>query len=335
MKNFNQKLTAVFFIAVLLFSSGCAPKNYDVKREIVINAPLETVFNQISSHANFLKWSPWQGLDTNQVVTMEGTDGTVGAKYSWKGNDDVGEGSMTITAIEPGKSVEQDLHFIKPFESSSKVYMLTEKTDTGIKVTWGMKGENNLIARIIMTFMGGMDAMIGKDYEKGLAALKTICESAPVAANYEIKEVEWSAKNCLSIRKQVGFDQMTAFFGEHYPAMYTLIEKAGSKTGIPLGIFYKYDEQNKIADLAAAIPFEGDKKFTGDYKVLNLPARKCYCIDYYGAYEKMEPAYDAMEAKLKELGKGDPDLVIEEYVSDPMLQKDTTKWLTRIYFFVD
>ncbi|MBK7148914.1 MAG: hypothetical protein IPH78_08840 [Bacteroidetes bacterium] len=46
----------------------------------------------------------------------------------------------------------------------------------------------------------------------------------------------------------------------------------------------------------------------------------------------MEPAYEAMEAKLKELGKGEPALVIEEYGSDPMAEKGYSKCLTRIYF---
>ncbi|MBK7149452.1 MAG: SRPBCC family protein [Bacteroidetes bacterium] len=335
MKKLNPAFYAFICLAALLCASGCAPKNYDIKREITVQAPVEVVFNQISSHANFLAWSPWQELDTAQQVTFEGTDGTVGAKYTWKGNDEVGEGSMTFTAIEPGKRVEQDLHFIKPFESSSQVYMLTEIVDAGTKVTWGMKGENNFIARIFMTFMGGMDGMVGKDFEKGLAKLKTICESAPAAVSYEVKEVEWTAKKCLSIRKQVTFDAMSAFFGQHYPAMYTLIEKAGSKAGIPLGIYYQYDEVNKNADLAAAVPFDTQKKFGGDYAILDLPARKGYCIDYYGAYDKMMPAYAAMDAKLKELGKEQPALVIEEYVSDPMADKDLSKCLTRIYFFVD
>ena len=39
-----------------------------------------------------------------------------------------------------------------------------------------------------------------------------------------------------------------------------------------------------------------------------------------------------MNTKLKQLGKEKPDLLIEEYVTDPATEKDTAKWNTKIYF---
>lgn len=332
MKLFKITVSLLSVSAIMMLASSCAPKNYDVKREIVINAPADLIYAQVSQYANFPNWSPWQGLDTAMTTTIEGTDGTVGAKYSWKGNKDVGEGSMTITKLETNKTVEQNLHFLKPFESSSVTYTLLEPTEGGVKVIWGMKGESNMIARIFMTFMGGMDGAVGKDYEKGLAKLKTVCEALPT---YAIKEVEWTSKSCLSKREVVTFSEMSSFFGKHFSAMYEAIGKAGATAGIPFGVFYSYDEATQKSDLAACVPFDEKKSFKGDYKVLDLPTRKAYLIEYFGPYEKMKPAYDAMDAKLKELGKTNPEMVIEEYVSDPMIEKDPAKLLTKIYFFVD
>ncbi len=320
------------FLALLVLLSGCGSKNYDVKRETNINAPVGTVFKIISHHSEFAKWSPWRHLDPDMVITMEGTDGTVGAKYSWKGNDKAGEGSMTFTKIEDGKAIEQDLHFIKPFESSSQVYMTTEATDSGTHVVWGMRGESGLMERVFMAFMGGMDGAVGKDYEQGLANLKKLCESLPV---YEVKDAEWTSKTCLSKRQVVEFKDFGKFFGDNLPKMYEAISKAGAKPGIPLGVYYAYNEEAMNADLAAAVPFEGAKVSSKNYPVLNLPAAKCYTIDYWGDYEKMGPAYEAMTAKLKTMGREHPDMVIEEYITDPMNEKDTAKWNTKIYFFVN
>ena len=58
--------------------------------------------------------------DPNQKLTFSGTEGQVGANYKWQGNDIVGEGEMTITAITPFEEVDMDLHFIKPFEANNK-----------------------------------------------------------------------------------------------------------------------------------------------------------------------------------------------------------------------
>ena len=41
-----------------------------------------------------------------------------------------------------------------------------------------------------------------------------------------------------------------------------------------------------------------------------------------------------MGVKLKALGREKPEMVIEEYITDPSTEKDTSKWLTKIYFFV-
>jgi effector-binding domain-containing protein len=326
-------ILALLVIALVIVGL-VSPKSYEVKRAIVINASADGIFKNISHYSEFPKWSPWQDLDSAMTTAIEGTDGTVGAKYSWKGNDDVGEGSMTITKLDEGKSIEQALEFIKPFKSSSTIYMILEPSEGGTKVTWGMKGESGFVSRIFLTLMGGMDAAIGKDYEKGLAKLKTLCEAAPTTA-YEIKKIDWRGKNFAIVRKVVKFPEIGDFFKNNLPKLFEAVSKAKGNPGIPVGIFYKYDKKAGETDMAAGIPYEGNITFNKEIATTHVPAGEAYAIDYYGAYEKMQAPYQAMENYLKEnFNREDADLVIEEYVSDPGVEKDTSHWLTRIYFFV-
>ena len=44
------------------------------------------------------------------------------------------------------------------------------------RLTWAMAGENNLMAKAFSLFMN-MDKLIGADFEKGLANLKTLVEA--------------------------------------------------------------------------------------------------------------------------------------------------------------
>ncbi|MFN8322737.1 MAG: SRPBCC family protein [Chitinophagales bacterium] len=169
-------LSVIVGIAILI--GLIAPKNYNIKREAVIQTSADIIYKTVSHYSEFPKWNPWQELDPKMKTTIDGTDGTVGAKYSWTGNDEAGAGSMTITKLDEGKYVEQTLEFLKPFKSTATTYINIEPTEGGQKVTWGMKGENSFVPRIFMTLMGGMDKAIGKDYEKGLTKLKTLCESA-------------------------------------------------------------------------------------------------------------------------------------------------------------
>lgn len=59
---------------------------------------------------------------------------------------------------------------------------------------------------------------------------------------------------------------------------------------------------------------------------------KCIKGDYYGAYEEMRKAYEDLEKYLElndmEL-KSDP---LEFYITNPMSEADTAKWLTHIVY---
>jgi hypothetical protein len=45
-------------------------------------------------------------------------------------------------------------------------------------VTWSMTGQNNFMAKAIHLFMN-MDKMIGRQFEKGLAEMKSVVEASP------------------------------------------------------------------------------------------------------------------------------------------------------------
>ncbi len=169
---------AVILIAIGLF----APAEYKVERSAIINAPAEVVFRNVADLHEFVKWNPWSKKDPNIQMVHEGEPGTVGSSYHWKGNKQVGEGQMTVTAVEPNTRVEQKLDFLEPFPSTANVYYTVEPAEGGNKVTWGMTGKSSFVPRIFMTLMGGMEKAIGGDYEQGVKDLKAKCEAEASAA---------------------------------------------------------------------------------------------------------------------------------------------------------
>ena len=60
-----------------------------------------------------------------------------------------------------------------------------------------------------------------------------------------------------------------------------------------------------------------------------------YIIDYYGSYEGLMYAHLALDNYLKQKGLKMRSPVIEEYLTDPGAEPDTSKWLTRIYYFAE
>ncbi len=162
----------VIAVAGLVIAIAMQPDEYVVERSAAINAPSEAVFERVNDFHKWDAWSPWAKLDPEMKVTYSGPPAGVGASYSWVGNDQVGEGKMTILESHPAKHVKIDLEFIKPFQSRS----LTDFTFVGdgakTNVTWKMKGQHNVISKAMCLFVT-MDSMIGPDFEKGLANLSS------------------------------------------------------------------------------------------------------------------------------------------------------------------
>ncbi len=163
-------------ILLLLVLILLAPKTYDVSRSIEISKPKGEVFEYLKSLKKMDEWSPWAKKDPNMEKKFTGTDGEVGATSYWNGNKDVGEGEQEITKIIEGERVESELRFLKPWKSTSDCYTEVKEDENGqTKVTWGFSGKNKFPMSIMMLFMS-MDKMVGKDFEEGLASLKSNLE---------------------------------------------------------------------------------------------------------------------------------------------------------------
>lgn len=164
-------------IVLILVLALLAPKTYNVHRSVEIKKPKPEVFEYLKYLKNQAEWSPWEKRDPNMHKKISGTDGKVGAVSYWKGNKEVGEGEQELTKIVPGERINSELRFLKPWKSTSDAYLVVDEAGKGTtKVTWGFSGKNKFPMSIMMLFMS-MDKMVGKDFEEGLASLKTTLET--------------------------------------------------------------------------------------------------------------------------------------------------------------
>lgn len=156
------------------------PDTYKVTRSISIAAPAETIFPLVNNYHRWDAWSPWAKLDPNMTVSFSGPEaGGEGATYSWKGNRDVGAGKMTTLEANPNRVLRIQLDFTEPFaDTGNTIFTFTPSTDSKMTtVTWDMAGNANFIGKAMCLFVS-MDSMLGPDFEKGLASLKSLAESS-------------------------------------------------------------------------------------------------------------------------------------------------------------
>ena len=84
---------------------------------------------------------------------------------------------MTITESRPDDLIRIKLEFLKPFASTCATEFTFKPEGNQTVVTWSMAGENNFMAKAFCLFMN-MDKTVGGDFEKGLAQMKSLVETA-------------------------------------------------------------------------------------------------------------------------------------------------------------
>lgn len=317
-----------------------APKDYTVSRSINIKASKAVVYEQVSLLKNFNSWSPWAELDSAMVTTYEGTDGTPGATSHWEGNEDVGKGTMELKSLTPNEKVETIVHFIEPWESTSESFYLIEEKGDSLTVTWSFSGHNSFPSNIFGLFMN-MDEMLGKDFIKGLNKLKIKCESIMAEDKtyngYKVLEFDYPGGEFIAAKKMLKMAEMSAFFQQSAGQVMGFMQKNDiGVNGTVTGLYYSWDEEKQESEAAFAVPFLSTKELKLDkgLEVIKLNPAKALKIEYYGAYDKSANAHYAMDEYMKEKGITHVPPVVEEYITDPTTEADTTKWLTNIIYLI-
>lgn len=170
-------ILALLAIAVLVIIVALQPAQFRVTRSTTIAAPAANVFAQVNELGKWEAWNPWQKKDPAMQLTFSGPPAGPGASYAWAGNKEVGEGRLTITESHPHELVRLRLEFFKPFTATNTAEFTFRPDNGGTQVTWTMTGRNNLFAKALRLVMN-MDRMVGGEFEKGLAQMKTVAETA-------------------------------------------------------------------------------------------------------------------------------------------------------------
>ena len=166
-------------IAAIIFIVAAAMQSSDfrVTRTATISTPASAVFAQVNDLQKWDAWSPWAKLDPDARNSFEGPVSGIGAVMRWAGNNKVGQGSMTIIESRPDEFIRFKLEFLKPFAATNTAEFTFNSENDQTTVTWTMYGKSNFKSKAIGLIMN-CDKMVGGQFEKGLAALKSVVEAA-------------------------------------------------------------------------------------------------------------------------------------------------------------
>lgn len=166
-------LGVITLAAILGVISICLPRQIHLQRDILINAPAELAYMELSDVKNWPNWLPGHYLDSELTLDLAGPP--VGARYNLQSQRrGVGQGVVTIVAAEPPNKLVTNLEFANDDKAHSTFTL--EETEEGTLLTWHFDkymGDNP-----IRKFTGLiMDSTVGEEFEDGLENIKREVEA--------------------------------------------------------------------------------------------------------------------------------------------------------------
>ncbi|MGA7070178.1 SRPBCC family protein [Bradyrhizobium sp.] len=164
-------------IVIILALALTKPDTFRVQRSAVVQAPADRIFPLVNNFHEWASWSPWENRDPAMKRSYSGAESGKGAVYAWDGNKNVGSGRMEILDASSPSKITIKLDFFKPFEghNTAEFTFAPERGASGTNIVWVMHGPSSFMSKVMQVFMN-LDAMIGRDFEAGLANLKTLTE---------------------------------------------------------------------------------------------------------------------------------------------------------------
>lgn len=327
------KITFLIVGGILLLwgAMGLFAKNtYHIERVTVIDAPHDIVYEQVRFFKNFKNWSPWHIYDPNMKTEITGTDGEAGAVYTWSGNDKVGTGTQTIKSVAPAR-IDFEVNYSD--WGAYPAYFILKKEGEKTNVTWAMDMYVPFPWNAF-AMLTDVNAFVGKDFENGLLNLQKVCEQIahPTYRGYEVAEEEIALQYYWGIRKEIDTADISAYIGENLPK---LLQWAEDKKLNLVDTFYSglYWTWGARTDMAVAIPVSENIKL--DSAQTFAVTGKALVIEHFGPVSQLAEAHWAMEDYMAEKKLRNLPPVIEDYMADARNEPDTSKWLTKVIYFVE
>lgn len=150
---------------------------------------------------------------------------------------------------------------------------------------------------------------------------------------YEVNEIDVTSEWVVSITsEQTTVPEVANVLGKSYGEIFTFLSEAKIEMGIPRAYSHNWLGMDKPFDLEAAIPVtDSTIKVESPMTLRKTYSGKALKVVYFGAYDKMEGAYNAIETYMKENNLTNNGTPWEIYIGDPGVEKDMSKVQTDIY----
>ena len=337
MKNFLRVLAifAIIFIAFAIYVAT-RPSEYEVKRTIVIKAPLSLVYNTVNEYKTWSKWGPWR--ENDETFTSEFPKETSGKNsgYSWTSRFE-GNGNIKTIDLSENKFINQTIFTVRRGEANS-IWQF-ESVAEGTKVTWTKNGTLDFNSKAFFTTMGDSELVFGDVLHITLRELdKYIIQEMDKYSITNNGVVEYNGGYFVHLTTECSFEEMGAKLDKMLPEVLLYsIRKGYPRAGNIFTLYHKYDEKNKRVEFSSCIPVKERVNPDGAIALAYMEKERYHKTTLQGAYKYSEEAWTkafefAKEDGIKISENGKPFEVYRKGHTD---SENPANWVTEIYLPIE
>ncbi len=267
---------------------------YHVERSIVINRPIEHVFDAVTDFSQWSAWSPWLVIDHDAEVTVSDDSNSVGSIYQWEG-DFTGIGEIEHVELNRPTSAYQQIRFLKPFKSKADVAFTFESVDDGngsqaTKVTWLMDGS----VPFFLFFMAKtIPAYIGMDYDRGLRMPKDQIETGKVESRCEVHpNTAICQRRVVGKRLKCSLSEIGDKMGPAFEAVFAAMpEKCDEDDHEVIAVYQSMDIKTGMLECVVGVTLDESIPAPGGLDECTVGASNGLMIRHTGAYHHLGNAW--------------------------------------------
>jgi effector-binding domain-containing protein len=326
-------LVLLALVLIFIILGIVLPKNVHVTVTDKVNAPANYVFNYLNDIRNNTEWNPWIEEDPEMKLSFEEPHIGEGASYSWT-SEKSGNGTMNYLSVMENRSIETEVLF-EGFSPSTSIYTIDDTGPETSELSWSFESKLGFPFNV---FGFVFKMMIRKSYKKGLKNISNFVEKRfndGIYNNYTVVESFSREINYGVTRLEVPVERLRQFSAQTHTVLYTDINNSDlTITGKPSVLFYSdYTRQNN-AEIAVAVPVNKALNYPG-INPITLEAGQTVYTEHMGDLESIGAAHRAIRSFLRDRKKAVLYPFIEEYVTDPSIEPEASKWLTNITYYFE
>ena len=303
------------------------PNVTSFEQTMEIQATPDRVFELINIPEN---WTEWYTPIKDSHIRLMGTSKGKGAGMQWLSNHP--ENATGIMNIRNSKNNRNVVAVVTVNDRSAVMNfkIRPEGTDASmLTISSRLKFRKDSLLHYLRLMFDRSDEMAVIDY------LENIDEAViGKTGGIDVHLQQTDTFSYIGITDSCFLKDMPQRINDLYSEMLVFGARAGiDMTGRPFAVYHRIDEKQVVFELC--IPVGEKVSVSGRIQYKTLQGREHVVAHYYGAYDTLEDGHNAIQQWLIRYRRKVDGFPWEMYVTDPVTEPDTNKWLTRIYYPVE